>query len=397
MKQKLDTASRLLIGVTLFSMFFGAGNLIFPPYLGFEAGQNTIQAFLGFTLTAVVCPVLGVAAVAKAGGLDALCEKVHPKFGLIFSVLIYLCIGPMLAIPRTAGTSYSMFSFLTDLLGEGKVLGINIQILVRAFFSFFFFLGAGCIAKHPEKLRELLGKRMTPVLLVLILVMFAGGIAHISLPNAQAAARYESGALLTGFVDGYQTMDTMAAMVFGIIIALNLRDMGVTDGNAVAGETIKSGIVAGIFLAAVYGMLAFLGVKAGSIAPDATNGTAILTALCSTFFGRAGAVLLALIFFIACFNVCVGLISSCAKFFAEQFPVLGFDQWRWLLTIWSFGISIMGLDFILSISVPILSLLYPTAIAIILVNILPFSFLQKSLVQRIIVAFALICGIMSVI
>lgn len=394
--KKLDRKSSFLIGITLFSMFFGAGNLIFPPFLGFQAGQHALMAFIGFALTAVVCPVLGVAAVAKAGGLDALCEKVHPRFGLIFSVLIYLCIGPMLAIPRTAGTSYSMFSFLTDLLGEGSLLGISVQSIARTAFSLIFFLGAGCIAKYPERLRELLGKRMTPMLLVLIALLFAGSLLHLDLPNAQAAERYQSGALMTGFVEGYQTMDTMAAMVFGIVIALNLRDMGITDSTDVARETIRGGFIAGLFLAGVYGALTFLGVKAGSLAPDAANGTDILTAACSTFFGRLGAVLLAVIFFIACFNVCVGLISSCAKFFSEQFPILSFDQWRWLLTAWSFGISIMGLNTILAISVPILSLLYPTAITIILINILPFPFLQKKIVQRIVVAIALICGIISI-
>lgn len=378
-------------------MFFGAGNLIFPPFFGYEAGANTVPAFIGFSLTAVVCPVLGVAAVAKVGGLERLFDRVHPKLGLVFAVIVNLCIGPMLAIPRTAGTSYSMFSFLTDRLGEGTVLGMNVQILARTLFSLVFFLAAGTIAKKPEKLRELLGKKLTPILLVLILAMFGASLLHPGLPMAETVEKYQSGALMKGFVDGYQTMDTMAALVFGIIIAMNLRDMGIDDGNTIARETIRAGVIAGVFLIIIYGMLAYLGVISGSLVSGAENGTDILTAVCLRFFGAGGAVLLAAIFFIACFNVCVGLISSCSEFFAMRIGLMSFDNWRRLLTVWSFGISIIGLNTILAISVPILSLVYPVAIAIIVVNLLPFAVFEKKLTQRIVLAISLVYGIISVV
>ena len=394
--RELNGRSRLLIGVTLFSMFFGAGNLIFPPFLGYQAGSAVLPAFFGFVLTAVVCPVLGVAAVAKMGGLDGLCARINPKLGFIFAVIVYLCIGPMLAIPRTAGTSYAMFSFLTNRLHSVLWFGVSAELIVRTLFSVLFFLGAGYFAKHPERLRVLFGKRMTPVLLVLIVVLFVAGLAHGELPPAETQAAYANGALMKGFVDGYQTMDTMAALVFGIVIAVNLQDMGVTDKGQIAKETILGGTVAGVFLIVIYGMLSFLGYRSGSLAAQAANGTDILTAAAAFFFGGAGSVLLAVIYFIACFNVCVGLISSCSEFFSLHFPKLGYDGWRWLLTIWSFGISIVGLDQILAISAPILSLFYPLAIAIILLNILPFGFLRKPLVQRVVAAAALLAGVLSI-
>ena len=393
--QKLCPRHLLLIGVTLFSMFFGSGNLIFPSYIGYQAGTSAPFAFAGFALSAVVLPVLGVAAVARCGGLDRLCERVHPRFSQVFSIIIYLCIGPMLAIPRTASTSYSMFTFLTDRL-HGSFLGIPVPMLAQVLFSLLFFTAATAAANRPERLKDLLGRHMTPVLLVLILILFAAGLLHPSLPAAAAADGWNRQPFLKGFTEGYQTMDTMAAVVFGIIIAINIRALGVEENSSVVRETMRGGVIAGLFLCGVYGMLTFLGARSGSLVQGAQNGTEILTALCREFFGGTGAVLLALIFFIACFNVCVGLICSCSRFFAEQFPALSFRQWKLGITAWSFVVSILGLNLILAISSPILSVIYPVAIAIILVNLLPFSVLKKSWLQRAIVLLALASGIASI-
>ena len=394
-EMKLGKRKMLLVSFMLFSLFFGAGNLIFPPFLGYEAGLNAVPAFLGFAVTAVAFPILGVAATAKAGGVDALCEKIHPKFSIIFSVAVYLCIGPMLAIPRTAGTSYSMFSFITRYIPDGNILGIDSQLFSRIIFSLIFFTAAGWIAKSPEKLRDLLGKIMSPILLTLIVIMFGAALMHIGLPIYEPAELYKNGAFAEGFLQGYQTMDTMAALVFGIVIAMNLKDMGINDGDDIAKETIRSGIIAGILILIIYGMITFCGVISGSLIEGASNGTDILTSLCFEFFGPAGAVLLAAIFFIACFNVCIGLICSCAEFFAMKFTFLSFDKWRIILTVWSFIISIAGLDTIISISVPVLSIIYPVAMVIIFMNLVPIAIFRKPAVQRIAVALSLLCGIIS--
>lgn len=395
MKQ-LSKRNVLLIGITLFSMFFGAGNLIFPPFMGYGAGANAVPAFAGFVLTAVVFPVLGVTAVAKSGGLDHLCEKIHPKFAFAFSVIVYLCIGPMLAIPRTAGTSYSMFSFLTERLSQQAILGIPAETVASVLFSLVFFVGAGLLARHPERFKDILGKIMTPVLILLIVVMFAATLMHGELPVSAANEKYCTGALSAGFVDGYQTMDTLAAMVFGIVVAINIRALGVKDNHAVAAETIRGGVIAGLFLALMYGMLTFVGMKSGSLIADAQNGTDIMTAACRTFFGAGGSWLLAAIYFIACFNVGTGLISSCAEFFALKFPALSFHAWIAVLTVWSFLISIAGLNTILAISVPVLSVIYPVAIAVILMNLIPLSVFRRPAVQRIISALALLYGVSTI-
>ena len=394
--KRLNGQKLLLVGVTLFSMFFGAGNLIFPPYLGYLAGDHAVPAFIGFVVTAVIFPVLGVTAVARMGGLDHLCQKVHPGFSLLFSFAIYLCIGPMLAIPRTTSTSYAMFSFLTDRLGDGSVLGFSIQFIVSFVYSLLFFLAAGLVAKHPEKLKDRLGKKLTPILIALIVILFAAGLLHSGLTVNAASGDYAEGALMTGFVEGYNTMDTLAAMVFGIVIAMNIRDLGIEDNASIAAETVRGGVIAGIFLCSMYGMLAFLGTRSGSLISGAQNGTEILTALAMSFFGDLGSWILAVIYFIACFNVCVGLISSCSKFFAEKLHFLSFDAWRWIITLWSFCISIMGLNTILAISTPILSIIYPVAMAVIILNLIPIKLFESPLLHKIVVALTLLYGIYTV-
>lgn len=379
---KIDHKNLLLLGITLFSMFFGAGNLIFPPFLGFEAGTNTLPAFVGFVITAVVFPVLGVVAAARVGGIDKLCEKIHPLFGRIFTLIIYICIGPLLAIPRTAGTSYAMFGFVTERAGNGSIFGLSVQLVLSIGFSALFFLAAGLLARNPEKLKDVLGKRMTPVLLFLIAAMFVASLLHPELTSGAPTERYATGALAAGFVDGYQTMDTLAAMVFGIVIALNIRALGVTDNKLVATTTIRAGFIAGTVLALIYGILAFMGADSRSAVDTAGNGTDILSALCGVFFGRLGPIVLAAIFFLACFNVCVGLLASCAEYFSENFRALSFDRWLVVFTVWSFLISIIGLDAIISFSSPILSLIYPVALVIIALNLIPLRAVQTKLFFR---------------
>ena len=321
-------------------------------------------------LTAVVLPVLGVAAVARCGGLDRLCERVHPRFSQVFSIIIYLCIGPMLAIPRTASTSYSMFTFLTDRL-HGSFLGVPVPMLAQVLFSLLFFTAAAAAANRPERLKDLLGRHMTPVLLVLILILFAAGLLHPSLPAAAAADGWNRQPFLKGFTEGYQTMDTMAAVVFGIIIAINIRALGVEENSSVVRETMRGGVIAGLFLCGVYGMLTFLGARSGSLVQGAQNGTEILTALCREFFGGTGAVLLALIFFIACFNTCTGLLSSCGEYFSRIVPSVSRDKWIALFCLVSLVLANAGLDQMISLSAPVLELIYPVAVTLMALAFIP--------------------------
>ena len=386
MIQKLDLKTKFLMGVTLFSMFFGAGNLIFPPYLGAQAGTSAWTAFIGFAMSAVSLPVLGVIAVTVSGGLNALASRVHPKFAFVYIAVLYLAIGPCLAIPRTASTSFSMAGppFLPESVPEAPV-----QLL----YTIVFFLAASLVAMHPEKLTEYLGKRLTPVLLTLIAVLFLAALVNPAGPAAAPAEAYASAAPVEGFLYGYQTMDTLAALNFGMIVALNVQALGVQEEKAVTGETVFAGWIAGALLLAVYAMLTFVGRLSGTAFPGTADGTEVLMRTAEHLFGKAGALILALIFVIACFNTCVGLLSCCGKYFNGCFPRIGYRAWVWGFAAVSAVLANVGLEAILLFSVPVLNAIYPLAILLI-----ALAFLKRALTRfpAVYPWTALLCGVSSV-
>lgn len=378
MKKELERKERVLIGFTLFSMFFGAGNLIFPPLVGIQAGTSAVPAMAGLLISAVGLPILGVAAVAKCGGLDRLAGRVHPAFASVFTLLIYVMIGPGLAIPRTASTSFEMAA--APFLGA---VGTGARPLVMAVYSLLFFALAFLFALRPDRLKDMLGKIMTPALLALIAVIFAGCLFGDQTAAAAPTAGYERLAAVKGFVEGYQTMDTIAALNFGIVIAMNIQGMGVKRDGDVARETIKAGGIAGVLLAAVYSCLAYVGVAASGLGQPVTNGADVLTLVVHRLFGTAGTVIIALIFFIACLNVCTGLLSCCSEYFSQAFPKLGYRGWLGLFAAVSLVVSNAGLDAIIRVSAPALSMIYPVAIALIVLAFLPGKLKENRLLYRI--------------
>lgn len=392
---RLSFRQRLLMGVTLFSMFFGAGNLIFPPFTGYRAGSDAVPAFLGLISTAVLFPVLGIIATARAGGMEGLCRKVHPQFSKWFTLVIYLCIGPLLAIPRTASMAFSMMSFATAPAQPISLGPISAQQILAVVFSVVFFAASHFFAQRPSHLKDILGKILTPILLLLVLVLFSAGMVLLPAETGAPQPPYAGAPFAAGFVEGYNTMDALAAMVFGILISVNIQDFGLQEEKQLRRETGISGWLAGGVLILVYGMLAVLGARASAVLPEASDGSVVLSGLCSLFFGNVGAVLLAAIFLVACFNVCTGLLSSCASYFSKEFPRLSFMAWLNVFTVSGCVISVFGLGFILQISVPILTLIYPVALTIIILNLFPFAFLEKPWVHRIAVIAAFAYSVIS--
>ena len=367
---QLKGKSLLLVGLTLFSMFFGAGNLIFPPGIAAQAGTATWPAFLGLAVSAVGLPVLGVVAVARSGGLDTLCSRVHPVFSIAFTIAAYLAIGPCLAIPRTATTSFEMA--VPPFAGPDAPLS-----LFRLIYSLVFFAAALLIALRPEKLTDRLGRILCPVLVALIVATFAGCLVNPLSGYGAVSGDYASHPVVTGFLEGYHTMDTIAALAFGIVIAVNIRARGVDEDGAVVRGTIRSGIIAGVMLLLVYAMLAHIGALSVGAVPNPADGAAALTNVVALLFGPWGNALLAGIFIIACFNVCVGLISSCGEFFHKLFPKISYRGWAVLFALVSMVISNAGLAQIISVSAPVLGVLYPMAIVLI-----ALSFFQRRLEGR---------------
>lgn len=356
--KRLQGKDLLLVGLTLFSMFFGAGNLIFPPFLGAQAGVHTWLAMLGMAVSAVGLPVLGVVAVARSGGLDELGNRVHPLFSKVFTVACYLAIGPCLAIPRTASTSFEMA--VPPFVGGEAPLG-----LFQLCYTLVFFGLALMLALRPEKLTDRLGKILCPVLIALIVVAFVGCLIHpMGGYGEPQTARLAESPVISGFLDGYQTMDAIAALVFGITIAIAIRARGVSDEREIVSGTVRAGWIAGALLLIIYAMLAHMGALSGSRFPGATNGAGVLTDLVFELFGRGGLMLIAAIFVIACFNVCVGLITSCGEYFYKLWPRLPYKGWAAIFAGVSLVIANAGLDQILKISVPVLNAIYPVAIVL---------------------------------
>lgn len=370
--QSLSPRQSVAVGITLFSMFFGAGNLILPPMLALQAGTSTVPAMIGFLVAGIGLPVLGIVAVALVGTARELADRVHPLFSSIFVAAIYLAIGPCLAIPRTSSTAFEM---LIPLFPQGAPIGT-----IRLAFSIVFFAVAYALAMHPGTLTKLLG-RITGPALILLLVMVVGSSLVSPAGVAQAPqAPYDSAAPIQGFLAGYQTMDLLASLTFGIVIAENIKELGVSDSHGLMREISRAGIVAGILMALVYCGLAQVGASFGSVMPHATNGAALLTASATLHFGIAGTVIIAAIYLLACLNVCIGLISCCGTYFAETFGAaapdaqtrtlgrISYAGWAAAFTVFSCVVSNVGLDAILTFSVPLLNALYPVSIVFVIMG-----------------------------
>ena len=352
-----------LVSFMLFSLFFGAGNLIFPPFLGQCAGEKTPVALLGFLLTAVILPVLGIIAVAKFNGLDKLAGRVGTGFALVFNVLIYLSIGPGLGIPRAASVPFEMA--IAPYMPEGAPL----PWLMLAY-SLVFFAVAAWLSLSPKKLVDRIGKFLTPSLLILISVLFISFLAAGKTGVAKAQEAYQKGAFAKGFLEGYNTMDTIAALNFGLVIATTLRTLRVEDHKDVMRHTVKAGAAAGTILALIYVMLAFMGMQTSSLYELQDNGAWTLRCIVKQVFGDAGAVLLAAIFTLACLTTCVGLITSISEFFFGLFhKKLSYRFWVLCITLFAFAVCNQGLNVILSISVPVLNAIYPVAIVLIIMGL----------------------------
>ncbi len=359
---KLGKRNKVLVSFMLFSLFFGAGNLIFPPFLGQNAGSATLPAMLGFLLTAVVLPVLGVIVVARFDGLDRLAQQVGPRFALVFTLLIYLSIGPGLGIPRAASVPFEMA--VAPYLPEDA--NATLWMVV---YSLLFFLVALWLCLTPGKLVSRIGHVLTPSLLALLVFLFISFLARGQVEVAAPQSAYQTAPFLKGFAEGYQTMDTIAALNFGLVISTTLGGFGLREKRDRLHYTRLAGLLAGAILALVYMMLTYMGMCSSGVYPIQENGAWTLRCIVHQLFGEPGAVLLAVIFTLACLTTCVGLINSISQFFSTLFRRISYRAWVFAITGVSFLTCNLGLNAILSISVPILNAIYPVAIVLILMGL----------------------------
>lgn len=376
---KLSRNKMLLVSFMLFSLFFGAGNLIFPPFLGQNAGSHTLAAMLGFLATAVVLPVLGVVVVARFDGLDRLGQQVGKRFAIVFTLLIYLSIGPGLGIPRAASVPFEMA--VAPYLPEGT--NTTVWMLV---YSLAFFLVALWLCMTPGKLVNRIGHFLTPSLLVLLVFLFVCFLFRGEVNVAPSQTAYDVAPFLKGFSEGYQTMDTIAALNFGLVIATTLGSFGMTEMRDRMRHTVLAGIFAGTILALVYAMLSYMGMCSSGVYAIQENGAWTLRCIVYQLFGAPGAVLLAAIFTLACLTTCVGLINSISQYFSTLFGKLSYRQWVLVMTGFSFLVCNLGLNAILSISIPILNAIYPVAIVLILLGLTHSLWVKNRWVYSLVVA-----------
>jgi branched-chain amino acid:cation transporter, LIVCS family len=360
----------VFISFMLFSMFFGAGNLIFPPFLGQSAGDHLWAALAGFIVSAVGLPILGVIAVAKAGSLNELNLRVHPIFALVFPFLIYIAIGPGLAIPRAGSLAFEMGAapFL-----PGNFVESPVSLLI---YTIVFFGLAAWLSMYPSKLISLFGKLLTPILLALIAIIFVKSLFDPIGSFESPIGNYRENPMFQGILEGYLTMDALAALAFGIVIANTLTEQGVTDSKKKSRYMMYAGLGAGLLLAVIYLILGYLGAASSSLG-QAENGAIILSNIMTYLFGQSGTLLLGTVFTLACFCVSIGLITSCSQFFSTAIPKVAYKVWVVILALLSTAIANLGLTQILQISVPILGMIYPIAIVLIFLGLFD-DFIKKN-------------------
>lgn len=360
---KLTSKDLIFISFMLFSMFFGAGNLIFPAFLGRSAGVETWLSLSGFIITAVGLPILGVIAVGKAGSLGTLSTRVHPWFALLFPLIIYISIGPGLAIPRAGTISYEMGMkpFLPNQLVDNPLLLFIYTVL--------FFMIVFWFSLSPSKLVDRFGKLLTPILLIIIGIIFIKGLLTPLGSFTAPTEIYGESPFFQGFLDGYLTMDALAALVYGIVVANVIRTKGIDNSSLISRYTVIAGLGAGVLLASIYGILGYLGASSSSIG-HAENGAQVLTIVMNGLFGQIGIVILGLLFTLACLCVSIGLIISCGHYFSNVFPFLPYKGWTTIITLVSLTVANLGLNQILAVSVPILGAIYPLAVVLITLGLL---------------------------
>jgi branched-chain amino acid:cation transporter, LIVCS family len=362
MERKLPLKETIALGFFMFALFLGAGNIIFPPLLGQQAGESLLIAIIGFLVTGVGLPVVAVFTIARSGGdLNDLSNRVHPTFAKIFPVIIYLTIGPFFGIPRTGTVTYEIG--VAPFLPNESSMGLFIS-------TFVFFLITFWLALNPAKLVDRVGKILTPLLLLLIVVISIRGFSSPIGSIGEAVGKYKDGAFFGGFVEGYLTMDAIAALVFGVVVINRVREMGIKKASAIRSYTIKAGIIAGLGLSFVYISLSYIGATSVEGVGVQDNGGAILSSVTSLLFGPFGSIILALVITGACLTTSVGLVAACGEYLSQRFPRLSYPVVVTILCLFSFTMANLGLSQLISVSIPLLITVYPIAIVLILLSLL---------------------------
>ncbi|MGX7776246.1 branched-chain amino acid transport system II carrier protein [Streptococcus pluranimalium] len=381
----------LIVGFMLFALFFGAGNLTFPAFLGLYSGQHFWQAIIGFCITGIGLPLLGVTAVAFSGHEtpQELARPVSKWYALLFAAILYLSIGPFFAIPRTGATSFS--------IGIEPIFGNS--LLVRIIYALIFFGLSYLLAVKPSQIADYIGKYLTPILIsvlgILIVVSFINPIGGLGEPrNASETINnaFKDSPFVAGLIQGYGTMDALASLAFAILVINAIKDHGISENQEVGQNVVKSGLIACFLLSVVYVFIGHIGATSQSLFTlkrgifelygIQVDGGHILNQSAAFYLGNLGQTILSVVIFLACLTTSSGLITACSEFFHHLMPKVSHVIWVSVFTLMSTYFYFGGLSEIVKWSTPFLYLLYPLTIALILLVFTKAFFANHSFVYQ---------------
>lgn len=358
-----------LTGLLLFGMFFGAGNLIFPPSLGALSGEQFWPAILGFVLSGVGIAILAliVGMLNPKGYVDEISQKISPWFATCYLVILYLSIGPFFAMPRTATVAYEV--------GILPMFSAHVMNHGLSIFTLVYFIAAYLIVLNPSKVLDRIGRLLTPLFACLIVTLVVLGILNYGeMPLQNAMGDYAKSAFGTGFIEGYNTLDALASIAFSVVAVQTLKQLGFSNRKEYVSTIWLVGVVVAFGFSVLYIGLAYLGnhfpIPSEVMNGEMNKGVYILSQSTQAIFGQSAQWFLAVMVTITCFTTTAGLIVSTAEFFSARFPRFSYKIYATIFTILGFAVANLGLNTIIQFSLPVLLILYPITIVIVMLVIL---------------------------
>lgn len=376
----------IAIGLMLFALLFGAGNLIFPAAMGQNAGVNVWYAVLGFCVTGVGLPLISIAALGYSGCLDLeeAAGRVHPWYGVFYSVVSYLAIGPCFAAPRTGTVSFE--------IAVKPFLGSISPDIALPIFLLVFFLLTYWLAATPSKLVDRVGKILTPALLAVILLLIVQSfISPLGVPQAPTK-NYATPvtAVMQGILDGYNTLDAIASFIFATLVISFVKEGGVTQPKAIMKQVLLSGSIAVALLAFIYIFIAKIGADSVTQLGILETGAPVLAGSAKILFGNLGAAILAVIVLLACLSTSVGLVTCCAAYFMRLLGHFSYKTYAVIFCVISYLVGLFGLKTIIVSTIPVLMFIYPLLVALICLIFLDMFFGGRQCVYAWTIAFTFV-------
>ena len=392
MKKNLTFKETIFVASMLFGMFFGAGNLIFPASMGQMSGNQMWAAAVGFLIAGVGLPLLGVVAlgISRKNGLLEVSSQVGRKYGVFFTLVLYLTIGPFFAIPRCATVAFSV--------GLEQMMSKESYTMALAIFSFLFFVAVLFFSLRPGEILVWIGKVLNPLFLCFLAILIVRALISPmgKVVGMEAQGEYATGAFFTGVLEGYNTMDALASLAFGIIVVNVIRGLGVEEPENAAKNTVKAGALSSLLMASIYLLVTLVGAQSRAVIGISKNGGAAFAGIADYYFGAAGAFILAVTVTLACLKTAVGLITSCGETFGEIIPKgPSYKVWAVGFCVLSFIIANLGLNSIIAYSLPVLMFLYPLAITLILLTIFGKFFGNDVVIYRWVTGFTAVAAMVD--